>query len=88
MLIKKDNIIINLDNVKEICLDGYNNNEIIFMYDDGTQKEMCLDGYNNNKIIFMYNDRTQKEIYVQDRNKVFNDIIANYNSGKKVYEIE
>ena len=65
MLIKKDNIIINLDNVKEICLDGYNNNEIIFMF----------------------NDRTQKDIYVQDRNKVFNDIIANYNSGKKVYEI-
>lgn len=66
MLIKKDNIIINLDNVKEICLDGYNDNEIIFMY----------------------NDRTQKEIYMQDRNKVFNDIIANYNSGKKVYVIE
>ena len=65
MLIKKDNIIINLDNVKEICLDGYNNNEIIFMF----------------------NDRTQKDIYVQDRNKVFNDIIVNYNSGKKVYEI-
>lgn len=66
MLIKKDNIIINLDNVKEICLDGYNNNEIIFMF----------------------NDRTQKDIYIQDRNKVFNDIIANYNSGKKVYVIE
>lgn len=65
MLIKKDNIIINLDNVKEFYLD-----------DD------------DNKIIFFYNDRTQKEIYVQDRNKVFNDIIVNYNSGKKVYEIE
>lgn len=65
MLIKKDNIIINLDNIKEIYSD---------------------DDYN--KIIFFYNDRTQKEIYVQDRNKVFNDIIANYNSGKKVYVIE
>lgn len=65
MLIKKDNIVINLDNVKEICLDGYNNNEIIFMF----------------------NDRTQKEIYAQDRNEIFNDIIANYNNGKKVYVI-
>lgn len=65
MLIKKDNIVINLDNVKEFCIEDY---KICFLY---SNQEIRKIGFKN---------RTEIE-------RVFNEIIVNYNSGKKVYEI-
>lgn len=65
MLIKKDNIVINLDKVKEFFLEDY-------------------------KIYFLYNNQEIRKIGFENKTeteRVFNEIIANYNSGKKVYEI-
>ena len=68
MLIKKDNIVINLDNVKEFCIEDYHSCKICFLY---SNQEIRKIGFKN---------KTEIE-------RVFNEIIANYNSGKKVYVI-
>lgn len=65
MLIKGNDFIINLDNVKEFCIEDC---KICFLY---SNQEIRKIGFKN---------KTEIE-------RVFNEIIANYNSGKKVYEI-
>ena len=73
MLIIKNGIVINLDNVKSFYV----------------RKLDYLDKY---VIFFKYIDKDVDDIGDYDTQKealkVFNEIIANYSSGKKVYVIE
>ena len=53
-------------------------------------KEFFLEDFYGCKICFLYSNQEIRKIGFKDKTeaeRVFNEIIANYNSGKKVYEI-
>ena len=70
MLIKKDDFIINLDNVRNFCINKlYEEYEIMFKYNDNKVDTMgCYKEY-------------------EEARRVFNEIIAYYNEGRRVYVI-
>lgn len=53
-------------------------------------KEFFLEDFYGCKICFLYSNQEIRKIGFKNKTeaeRVFNEIIANYNSGKKVYEI-
>lgn len=73
MLIKENNFVINLDKVTDFYIKKY----------DYLNEYVIIFNYNNKEGYEIGNYKTYEEAL-----KVFNEIIAYYNEGRKVYVIE